>query len=62
MISCNANTNEGVEDIKEEMNQFIGASKTRHDFEMLCYFGEFELSVVPQSLFDKYGVLVAVKG
>ena len=43
------------------MRRFIVASRTRQDIDVPYYFGEYEFSVVPRSLFDKYGVLIPSK-
>ena len=62
--SCNAKTKEGVVNIKEEhklMSRFIVASRTRQDIDLPYYFGEYEFSVVPRSLFNRYGVLIPSK-
>ena len=62
--SCNIKTKEGVVNIKEErklMSCFIVASRTRQDIDLPYYFGEYEFSVVPRSLFNRYGVLIPSK-
>ena len=62
--SCNIKTKEGVVNIKEErklMSRFIVASRTSQDIDLPYYFGEYEFSVVPRSLFNRYGVLIASK-
>ena len=62
--SCNIKTKEGVVNIKEErklMSRFIVASRTRQDIDLPYYFGEYEFSVVPRSLFNRYGVLIPSK-
>ena len=62
--SCNIKTKEGVVNIKEErklMSRFIVASRTRQDIDLPHYFGEYEFSVVPRSLFNRYGVLIPSK-
>ena len=63
--SCNIETKEGVVNIKEEreelMSPFIVASRTRQDIDLPYYFGEYEFSVVPRSLFNRYGVLIPSK-
>ena len=61
--SCNIKTKEGVVNIKEErklMSHFIVASRTRQDIDLPYYFGEYEFSVVPRSLFNRYGVLIPI--
>ena len=62
--SCNIKTKEGVVNIKEErklMSRFIVASRTRQDIDLPYYFGEYEFSVVPRSLFNRYSVLIPRK-
>ena len=43
------------------MSRFIVASRTRQDIDLPYYFGEYEFSVVPRSLFNRYGVLIPSK-
>ena len=62
--SCNIKTKEGVVNIKEErklMSRFIVASRTGQDIDLSYYFGEYKFSVVPRSLFNRYGVLIPSK-
>ena len=62
--SCNIKTKEGVVNIKEErklMSRFLVASRTRQDIDLPQYFGEYKFSVVPRSLLNRYGVLIAIK-
>ena len=62
--SCNIKTKEGVVNIKEErklVSCFIVASRTRQDIDVPYYFGEYEFSVVPWSLFNRYSVLIPSK-
>ena len=62
--SCNIKTKEGVVNIKEErklMSGFIVASRTRQDIDLSYYFAEYEFSVIPWSLFNRYGVLIPSK-
>ena len=59
--SCNIKTNEGVVNIKEElklMSRFKVASRKRQDIDLPYYFGEYEISVVSRSLFNRCTALI----
>ena len=62
--SCNIKAKEGVVNIKEErklMSRFIVASRTRQDIDLPYYFAQYEFSVIPWSLFNRYGALIPSK-